>query len=199
MGQDAIERPRHARQLQRVDEQPRVADLAAAVGADEAPKLLLAAPSLPGGLLLEGAERSKLALGLDDLFHTGAAKAADQLVLQVGDAHIEPEGFHVGATEVGAEAGPLQTTPEVALLAGVTKARQAEVHATRTEALQEESDVSGTAPGDDGNALGGKLSTTARGKRLERDLVAHPLDKHDRLWVDAGGWAVCCRGSHRRS
>jgi hypothetical protein len=185
MGEYTIERSRHARELQRVDEQPRVADLPAAVGADETPKLLLAAPSSPGGLLLEDAERSKLTLGLDDLFHTGGTQAADQLVLQVGDAHIEPEGFHVGATEVGAEAGPLQTTPDVALLAGVTQARQAAVQAPRTEPLQEVSDVAGTAHRDDGDALGGKLSTTALGKRLERDLIAYPLNKHDGLCLES--------------
>jgi hypothetical protein len=197
MGEYAIERPRHDRELQRVDEQPRVPDLPAAVGADEAPKLLLAAPCSPGGLLLERAERSKFALGLDDLFHTGGTKAADQLVLQVGDAHIEPEGFHVGPTEGSAEADPLQTTPEVALLAGVTQARQSEVQAPGTEQLQEASDVPRPAHRDDGNALSGKISTTARSKRLERDLVADPLDQHDRLWVDAGGQGACCRGTQR--
>jgi len=195
MSQDTIERPRHARELQRVDQQPRVPDLPAAVGAEEAPKLLLAAPSLPGRLLLERAERSKLTLGLDDLFHTGGTKAADQLVLQVGDAHIEPEGFHVGATEVGADAGPLQTAPEVALLAGVTQARQSEVQPPRTEQLQEVSEVPGTAHWHNSNALGGKISTTALSQRLERDLVADPLNKHDRLWVNAWGQRVCHRGN----
>ena len=126
MSQDTIERPRHAGEVQRVDEQLRVADLPATVGADEAPKLCLAAASSPRRLLLEGAERSKLALGLDDLFHTGGTQAADQLVLQVGDAHVEPEGFQLGAAQVGAEAGPLETAPEVALLTGVTQARQPE-------------------------------------------------------------------------
>jgi hypothetical protein len=184
MRKDAIERPRHAREVQRVDQHPRVADLAAAVGADEAPELRLAAPSLPRRLLLEGAERSKLALSLDDLFHSGGTKAADQLVLQVGDADVEPEGFHVGPTQVGTEAGPLQTAPEVDLLAGVTQARQPDVQAPRTEQLKEASDAPGTAHRHDGNAFRGKVSTTALSQRLERDLVAAPLDKHNRPWVD---------------
>jgi hypothetical protein len=197
MSQYTTERPRHAREIQRVDQQPRVPDLAAAVGADEAPKLLLAAPCSPRRLLLERAERSKLALGLDDLFHSGGTKTADQLVLQVGDAHVEPEGFHVGATEVGAEAGPLQTAPEVALLAGVTQARQPEVQAPRTEQLQEASDVARTAHRHDDNALSGEIPATAPSDRLERDLVADPLNKHDRPWVDAGGQRVCRRGNQR--
>jgi hypothetical protein len=195
MSQDTIERPRHAGEVQRVDEQLRVADLPATVGADEAPKLCLAAASSPRRLLLEGAERSKLALGRDDLFHTGGAKAADQLVLQVGDADVEPEGFHVGATEVGAEPGPLQTAPEVALLTGVSQARQSEVQPPRTEQLQGASEVPGTAHRHDGNAVRAEVSTTARSERLERDLVADPLNQHDRLWVDAWGQRVCRRGN----
>jgi hypothetical protein len=197
MSKHTIERPRHAREIQRVNEQPRVSDLAAAVGADEASKLRLAAPSLPGRLLLERAERSKLALGLDDPFHTGGTKAADQLVLQVGDAHVEAECFHLGATEVGAEAGPLQTTPEVALLTGVTQARQPEGQAPRTEQLQEVSDVPRAAHWDDGNALSGKIPTTALSERLERRLVAAPLNKQHRPRVDAGGQGMCRLGNQR--
>jgi hypothetical protein len=198
MSKDTIERPRHARELQRVDQQPRVSHLPAAVGADEAPKLRLAAPSLPGRLLLERAERSQLTLSLDDMFHTGGTKAADQLVLQVGDAHIEAECLHVALTEVGAEAGPLQTAPEVGLLTGVTQARQPDVQAPRTEQLQEVSDVPGTAHWHHGNARSGKIATTARSERLERGLVAGPLNEHNRLWVDAWGQGVCRRGNQGR-
>jgi hypothetical protein len=197
MSQYTIQRPRHAREIQLLDEQPRVSDLPAAVGADEAPKLLLAAPSSPRRLLLERAERSKLALSLDDLFHTRGAKAAEQLVLQVGDAHIEAECFHPGATEVGAQASPLQTTPDVALLAGVTQTRQPDVQPPRTEQLQEASDVPRTAHWDDGNALSGKIPTTALSDRLQRDLVADPLNQHDRPWVDAWGQRVCRRANQR--
>jgi len=197
MSKYTIQRPRHARELQRVDQQPRVADLAAAVGADEAPKLRLAAPCSPGRLLLEGVERSKLTLGLDDLFHTGGTEAADQLVLQVGDAHIEPECLHLDATEVGAEAGPLQTAPEVGLLTGVTQARQPDVQAPRTEQLQEASDVAGTAHWHHGNARSGKIATIARSERLKRDLVAAPLNQHNRPWVDAWRQRVCRRGTQR--
>jgi hypothetical protein len=197
MSKYPIERPGHAGELQRIDQQARVSDLSAAVGADEAPQLLLAAASLPRRLLLEGAERSKLPLGLDDLFHRRETKAADQLVLQVGDADVEAECFHGDATEVSAEAGPLQTAPEVALLTGVTQARQSEVQAAGTEPLQEASDVPGTAHWHHGNALGGKISTTARSQRLERGLVAGPLNQHDRLWVDARGQRVRRRGRQR--
>jgi hypothetical protein len=49
-------------------------------------ELALDAPSLLRGLLLEDAERSELALRVDDPFHRGGTERADQLVLQVGTA-----------------------------------------------------------------------------------------------------------------
>ena len=72
-------------------------------------------------LLLQRRNDPKLTLSVDDLFHGGGTEGADQLVLQVCDAHVEAQRFHVGASEVGAEAGPLETAPEVALLSGVTE------------------------------------------------------------------------------
>jgi hypothetical protein len=181
MSKYAIQRPRHSCEIQGVDEQGRRLDLAAAVGAEEAPKLLLIGPSLPRRLLLEGAERSKVTLSVDDLFHSGGTKAADQLVLQVRDAHVEPESFHIGATEVGAQAGPLKTAPEVALLWGVTEARQPDVKPARAEPIQKASDVPRTAHWHDGDALGVKIPTTALSERFEGELVADPFNKYDRM------------------
>ena len=63
------------------------------------------------------------------------------------------------------------------------------------EQLQEASDIAGTAHWHHGTALSGKLATTALSQRLERDLVADPLNKHDRPWVDAWGQRVGCRGN----
>src|SRR5215218_3435900 len=112
--------------MQRFDEQARVSDLPASATTHEAPKLLLSAPSLPRRLPLEGAERSKLTLGVEDLFHGGGPERADQLILQVCDAHVETRHFHVGATEVGAQPRPLETAPQVTFLSGATKARQSD-------------------------------------------------------------------------
>ena len=81
--------------MQRVDEQARVSDLPASATTHEAPKLLLSAPSLPCRLPLEGAERSKLTLGVEDLFHGGGTERADQLILQVcpnGQSHLLGRG-----------------------------------------------------------------------------------------------------------
>ncbi len=102
MSEHQVERPRHSGEIKRVDEQARVSSLSAAAAAHEAPKLLLSGPSLPRRLLLEGAERSKVTLSLDDVFHGSGAESANELVLQVCDAHVETEPFHVDAREVGA-------------------------------------------------------------------------------------------------
>jgi hypothetical protein len=194
MGKYQVKRPRNLAEIQRIDEQTRVSDLPAAAAAHEAPKLLFICPSLPRRLLLEGAEGSKVTLGVNDLFHRGGTESADQLVLQVGDAHVETQPFHINGGEVGAEASPLETAPEVALLRGVTEARQPRVRPLRAEPLQEASYGLRTPDWHNGNALGAKTPTAAPSERLERDLVADPLDEHNRTRVDTCGRRVCWAG-----
>jgi hypothetical protein len=161
MSEYTVQRPRHLREIQRFDEQACVSDLPAAAAAHEASKLLLIGPSLPRRLFLEGTEGSKVTLSVDDLFHGGGTEGADQLVLQVCDAHVETESFHVGASEVGAEAGPLETALEVAFLCGVTEACQPNVKPLRAEQLQDASDCLRTPDRHDGNALSVKIPATA--------------------------------------
>jgi len=161
MSEYTIQRPRDFGEIQRVDEQARVLDLPAAAGAHEAPKLLLIGPSLLRRLLLEGAERSKLTLSVDDPFHAGGTEGADQLVFQVCDAHVETEWFHVGASEVRTEAGPLEAALEGGLLSGVAEARQSDVKTLRAEQIQEPSDGRRTANRHNRNALSVKIPTTA--------------------------------------
>jgi hypothetical protein len=187
MSKYQVKRPRHLGEIQRVHEQPRVVDLPAAARAHEAPKLRLNGPPLLRGLHLEGAERSELTLSVDDLFDGGSTERADQLVLQVRDAHVETQPFHIGASEVGAEAGPLETAPEVALLPGVTEPRQPDVKSLRAEQIQEPSYGLRTSNWHNGNALSVKIPTTALSERFERALVADPFDEYDRTRADAGG------------
>jgi hypothetical protein len=170
-----------------IDEQTRVPDLPAATAAHEAPKLLLGGPSLPRRLLLEGAERSKLTLSGNDLFHGGGTESTDQLVLQVGHANVKTQSFHPGAGEVGAKARPLETPLEVALLCSVTETRQPDVKAVRAEQIQEASYGLCAPYRHDGNALSFKISTSALSERLDRELVADPFNEHDRTHVGACG------------
>jgi hypothetical protein len=185
MSKYQVQRPRHLGELERFDEQARVADLPPAAAPHEAPKLLLGGPSLPGGLLLEGAEGSKLSLSVDDPFHGGGAESADQLVLQVCHAHEETESFHLGTSEVGAEPGPLETAPELALLSGVTETREPEVEPPRAEQIEEASYGLGASDRHDGSSLGVEIPAAALSERLERAPVADPFDEHDRTRIDS--------------
>jgi len=187
MSKYKLERPRHLGEIQCLDEQTRVADLPSAAAAHETPKLLFLPPSSPCGLLLERAERSKVTLSVNDLLHRGVTECADQLVLQVCDAHEETEPFHVVAREAGAEAGPLETAPELALLCGVTETRQPDVQPLRAEPIQEASYRLRPPKGNNGNSLGLEIPTTAPSERLERDLVAGPLNEHDAMHANESG------------
>src|SRR3989442_15725795 len=106
MGKDTVQRPRHLGEIERIDQKGRVSDLPATAASHEAPKLFLMGPSLPRRLLLEGAERLELTLGVDDPFHGGCTQGTDQLGLPGWDAHRETESFPFGRCGVGAQAGP---------------------------------------------------------------------------------------------
>src|SRR6187200_1470145 len=66
VGQHEVERSRHLGVVERLDEEARVADLPAAAAAHEAPELVLGGPALPLRLLLQGSERAKVSVLLDD-------------------------------------------------------------------------------------------------------------------------------------
>ena len=181
MGKHQVQRPRHLGQVERVDEQTRVADLSSPSAAHEAPKLLFGGPFPPRSLFLQGAERSKVPLDLDDLLHPRGAEGADQLVLQVLDAHVETECLHRGSGEVGAQSGSLQSSLEVALLACVAQTGEPDVEPFGAESAQEPSNRLRTADGHDGDTLCVEIPATARRERFERALVADSFDEDDRL------------------
>ena len=184
MTEDTVQRPGHASEIQRVDEQPGVSDLPAAPAAHESPELIVGGSSQPRRLLLEGAERSELALLLDDAFHGGGAERPDQLILQILHAHVEPERLHVGAGETGAEAGPLEAALEVTLLGRVTEACQPDAEPPWTESIQEAPDVLRASDRCDGDALGVEIPVPALGQRFEREPIADPLNEHNRPDVE---------------
>ncbi len=157
-------------------------------GADEAAELLLGRSPSPGGLLLEGAEQPELAPGIEHTLDGRDAQSPDQLVLEVGDAHVEAESLHVRPGEVGAEARPFEGAHEVALLALVAEARDPEPESLRAEPAEGVADRLRTADRHDLDALGGEVASPALGERLERALVADPLDEHDRArgWLSPG-------------
>jgi hypothetical protein len=140
---------------------------------------ILDRPSLPRSLLLQRAERPEVAVSVDDLLDDSCAECADQLVLEIRVAHVEAQALHVGACEVGTEAGALESPPELALLSGVTESRQRDVEAARAEPGEEAADRLRTADRHDADALGGEIAAVALGERLERDTVADSFDEHD--------------------
>ena len=71
-----------------------------------------------------------------DRFHGSRPKGTDQLVLQVCVANEETHGLHVSAGEVGTEACPLETAPEVAFLSGVAEPRHPDVGPWGTEPFE---------------------------------------------------------------
>ena len=179
MSKHAVERPRHFIEVERLDEMTRVPDLPSRAAAHEAPQLLLDGPFSPLGLLLHRAERSEVAVRLDDLDDRGDTESADQLVLEIRVAHVEPESFHVGSTELGAEAGPLESASEVDLLSGVTESRQLDVEPPRPEALQKPPDGLCATDGHDGHSFRGESPAAPLGERFDSTLVADPFDEHD--------------------
>lgn len=185
MSKDLVKRLGHLGEIKRIDEQPRISDLPAAAAAHEAPKLLRSAPSLPRRLLLQCAERSQVTLSVDDLLHGGGTQSADQLVLQICDAHVETQPFHLDTSEVGAEARSLETALEVGLLSSVAESRQRDIEPLRAEPIQEPPYGLRTSNGHDGDALSVKFPTTALSEGLERALVADPFNEHDRTRVNA--------------
>ena len=182
MSKYQVERPRHLREIERLDEQARVADLPAAPAAHPAPQLLLDGPASPLGLLLESPERAKVSLRCGDLFDRGGTESANQLVLQICDAHVEAEPFHVRAGEVRAEACPLEAAPEVMLLCGVAQAGQSDVESVRAEEIQKAADGLRAPDRHDRDAFGVEIPAAAFSQRFERALVADPLDEDHGTW-----------------
>ena len=74
---------------------------------------------------------------------------ANQLILQIRDAHVEPEPFHCGAREVRAETGALERSPKDPLLARIVKACEPESIRWSTELGQEASDAVRTSKPND--------------------------------------------------
>src|SRR5512134_153210 len=105
VSEQQVQRPRHVRKIERADEEGRVPSLPAAPGAHEAPELLLRGLPLLRRLTLERAERPELALGVDHVLHGVGADGTDQLVLEVRDADVEAQRFHLVTRKVGAESG----------------------------------------------------------------------------------------------
>ena len=144
----------------------------------KAPELVLGGPALPLRLLLQGSERAKVSVLLDDPLNGVDAECTNQLLFKIGDAHEETQTFHVVAREVGAEPGALQRAAEVAFFSRVAEPRQLHVEPLRSESMQEPPDRLRTADRHHGDAFCVEVPASASGERFERALVAEPFDEH---------------------
>ena len=198
MREHEVERSGHLGVVERLDEETRVADLPAAAAAHEAPELVLGGPALPLRLLLQGAEGAKVPVSLDDLLDRVGTEGANQLLFEVGDAHVEAQAFHVVAREVGAEPGTLETAAEVAFLFCVAEAGQFHVESLRAESMQEPPDRLCPSDRHDGDALGVEVAAAPFGERFDRALVADPFDQHDGVWLLHGETVLLTLADRRR-
>ena len=176
--EDAVERSRDPRQVERLDEKAGVLDLAGAA-AEEAAQLALGRPTLPLRLFLERAEGAEVTVPRENLLDDGGAEGTDQLVLEVGVAHVEPELLHSLATQAGAEPGLLEGVTEAALLAGVAQAGDPRIDAARADQAEHVADGLRATDGNHANPFRAEISPAPHCKCLESHLVARALDEDD--------------------
>jgi hypothetical protein len=179
----AVERARYLGEIERLEKEPRVTELPAVGAAHEPSQLPFDVLSSPRRLLLEGAKGSEIALSVEESFDGGKTERTYQLVLQVCNANVKAQPFHVDASEVGAEAGQLETAPEDFLLASVTETSQSRVRPAGAESGQELPYRLRTPDRHDRNALAVEIPTTARSEGLQRDLIADSFDEDNRTCV----------------
>src|SRR5437660_1336166 len=169
VSENAEERPRHRLEPERVDEKLRVPALPPCSAAHEAPQLVLDRTAVPGGLLLQRAERPEVAVRLQDGLDGVRSERADELVLEIGDADVDPIRLQPGALERSAER---------LLLPGVAETRDGDARAH--EVVEDAADRLRAADGDDRHAFGRQVAALPARKRLEGDPVARALDEDDR-------------------
>ena len=178
MPEYAVEGSRNARQVECLDEQPRISDLAGAA-AEEAPKLGLRRPTSPLRLLLEGAKSAEAFASLENGLDPRRAELANELALEVGIAHVEAETLHAFAREIRTEPRSLQSAAEAPLLADVAESGEANVAPLSTKVAKDCAERLRTSDSDDRDALGFEVTAAPSRQGLERDLVAHSLDENE--------------------
>jgi hypothetical protein len=178
MGEDAVERPRNMIEIERLDKEAGVPDLAPSAAAQEPMKLLLDGAVPPRLHLLERPKPVEIVVGPKDLLDPRRTERAYQLLLQIGDAHEEAEPLHVRTREPGAETGALQCPSEDRFLAGIVQTREPHTILAYTETLEELPDAMGASEAFDANAHCREVDAAPLGERFDRDLVALPFDDH---------------------
>ena len=187
MCENSVEWSRDAVEIERVDEDAGVADLAAPAAAHEPAQLFLDGTAAPSRHLLEGPEATEIIVAAQEFFDGRCTERANQLILQIRDAHVEAEPFHLGAREVRAETGALERSPKDPLLACIVEAREPESMRWSTELGQEASDAVRASEPNDLDAGRREVDPAAPGQCFDRDLVAQAFNNHNRPHLDVIG------------
>jgi hypothetical protein len=174
-----VERARHVVQVQCKHQRAGVLRLAARAGADEAAQVLVRAASPLSRLRLQATERWKLALRIDNPLDAVDTEGPDQLVLKVRDADVKAEALQAGAVQVGAEAGALEGSPEVGLLALIAETAQHDLGSLAAQFEDEAADRVRASDGNDLDAGTREIQAAPPRQRLQRDFVALPFDDDD--------------------
>jgi hypothetical protein len=180
MDQDLVERSRDTFEIEGIDEEAGIASLAVRAGGDEPPNLFVRGATAPRRHLLKLSESLQVAVGADDFFDRFDAERTYQLVLQVRDAHVEPELLHFLTTEVGTETRALERSVKDRRLAGIAEAREPEAIAPRAEFLEEPPDAVRSSERNDPDPRPREVDPPPLSQRLNSDLVTHAFDDHER-------------------
>lgn len=184
IGENSVEWSRDAVEIERVDEDAGVADLAAPAAAHEPAQLFLDGTATPRRHLLEGPEAMEITVAAQDVFDGYRTERANQLILQIRDAHEEAEPFHCRAREIRAETGALERSPKDPLLACIVEAREPESISWSTELGQEASDAVRASKPNNLDAGRREVDLASPGQCFDRDLVARAFNNHKRAHLD---------------
>src|SRR6516164_6483066 len=112
VGEYRVEWTRQPAEIDCLDEQACVTELALGTRAEEAAQLRFGAPAPPGGLPSHAVERAKITLRAEKLRDPCGADGANELVLQVLVADVKAHVLQVGTRPRRADAGNGKTAPE---------------------------------------------------------------------------------------
>ena len=117
--EDRVERPWNALEVECLDHDARVTELAASAATHEPSQLLFGRAAAPRRHLLERPKAMQITVGLEELLDRRRAQRANQLVLEVRVAHIEPK-----LLQFAAEARAFERSAEHGLLPSVAETRE---------------------------------------------------------------------------
>ena len=124
----------------------------------------------------------EIAVGAKDFLDGRRTVRADQLSLQIGDAHVEAELLHFRSSEVGPDTGALESPAEHRLLAGIAETCEPQASRPWAELVEEGSEAVRASQLNNPDARC-KIDAAALSQRFDRALVTRSLDNHNRACV----------------